>query len=92
MTTIAPRYDLDEFARRGQEVYERVVRPGLRPEDDGKFVAVDIETADYEVDVSDYQAVERLLARLPTAQVWLARAGQATAYRLGGGTADGRTE
>jgi hypothetical protein len=59
------------------------VRPFLRPEDDGKFVAVDIETGDYEVDDDDHAAVSRLRARNPVAEIWLARAGRTTTYRMG---------
>jgi hypothetical protein len=74
---------LAEDARRGQEAFDRHVRPVLRPEDDGKFVAIDTETGDYEIDADDYAATGRLLARRPGARVWLMRAGQATAYRIG---------
>ena len=37
---------LDELAALGGAIFDRQVRPALRPEDDGKFVAVDIETGD----------------------------------------------
>ncbi len=53
-----------------------------RLEDDGKFVALDVQTGDYEVDEDDYAAVSRLRARNPAAQVWLSRVGQPAAYRM----------
>jgi hypothetical protein len=84
MTKLQPRYSKDEFARRGHEVYERDIRPRLVPEDDGKFVAIDIETGAYEADWDDYTATERLLTRKPDAQIWLARIGQRAAYTIGG--------
>jgi hypothetical protein len=84
MAALHPRYSKDEFARRGQEIYERQIRPQLGPADDGKFVAIDIETGAYEVDGDDYTATERLLSRQPDAQIWLVRAGQPAAYRIGG--------
>jgi hypothetical protein len=74
----------EEFARRGQDVYDRVVRPALRPEDQDKFVAIDVLTGDYEMDRDDYTATERMLGRRPGAQIWLARAGHRAAYRIGG--------
>src|SRR3954447_5256800 len=40
-----PRYSKEEFARRGNEIYEREVQPRLTEEDRGKFVAIDIEGA-----------------------------------------------
>src|SRR5947209_3491666 len=58
----------EELARRGSEVFDRPVRPLLRPEDDGKFVAIDIDTGDHEIDEDDYAAVSRLRARKPAAE------------------------
>lgn len=82
MPTTEPRRGLEEVARLGAEVFDRQVRPALRPEDDGKFVAIDIETGDYELDADDYTAVTRLRARRPTAEVWLGRVGQPAAYQM----------
>jgi hypothetical protein len=72
----------DELARRGGEVFDHRVRPTLRPEDDDKFVAIDVSTGEYEIDEDDYAAVARLRARRPTAEVWLVRVGQPAAYRM----------
>ena len=83
MTATEPHHhDLDELARRGVEVYDLRVRPRLRPEDDDKYVAVDVGTGDYEIDADDCAAIERLHARNPAAEVWLERAGQPTAYKM----------
>ena len=80
MPAVGPRYGHEEYARLGKEVYARQVRPRLTPADDGKYVAVDIDTGEYEVDADDYQAAARLRARLPLAQTWLERAGHPTTY------------
>jgi hypothetical protein len=72
----------EELARRGTDVFDRCVRPALRPEDDGKFVAVDVQTGDYEIDDDDYAAVARLRDRHASADIWLVRAGETTTYRL----------
>ncbi len=82
MTTTEQSEKLAEEARRGQEAFDRHVRPKLRPEDDGKFVAVDIQSGEYEIDADDYQATERLLARIPEAKIWLLCVGQPTTYRI----------
>lgn len=86
MTTEDPDRRLADEERRAQEAFDRFVRPALRPEDDGKFVAVAIETGDFEVDADDYAATERLLARLPGARLWLMRAGDRAAHRMRGRT------
>ncbi len=75
---------LAEEERLAEEVYDRLVRPALRPEDDGKYVAVAFEVGDFEVDPDDYAATGRLLARRPGARVWLMRAGRQAAYRVRG--------
>jgi hypothetical protein len=76
--TSTPPDQLAEDARRGQETFDQHIRHLLRPEDDGKFVAIDIDTGTYKIDANDYAATGQLLARLPTARVWLMRTGQAT--------------
>lgn len=73
----------DELAGLGRDVFDRRVRPSLRPADDGKFVAIDVESGDYELDEDDYAAVMRLRSRRPAADVWLMRAGYPTTYRIG---------
>lgn len=83
MTSVTPSRTLDELARLGAEVFDRQVRPSLRPEDDGKFVAVDVLSGEYEIDASDYAAVTRLRARVPGADVWLERVGSRAACRIG---------
>jgi hypothetical protein len=37
----------------------------------GKFVAIDIETGEYEMDGNEMEASNRLRARCPDAQIWL---------------------
>lgn len=83
MPASGPRYSKEEFARRGQEIYERDIRPQLQPGDAGKFVAIDIETGAFEVDSDDYLAVERLLTQKPDAQGWLVCVGRPATYRIG---------
>ena len=83
MATPQPRYSKEIFAQRGQVIYERDIRPQLAAGNDGKFVAIDIETSAYEIDEDDYTATERLLARHLTAQIWLCRAGHRASYRIG---------
>lgn len=85
MPATEPPRSPEELARLGAEVFDRRVRPALRPEDDGKFVAIDVRTGEYEIDPDDYTAVTRLRARVPAAEVWLARAGSPTTCRIGYG-------
>src|SRR5687768_2588970 len=77
-----PQHTPEELARLGAAAFDRHVRPTLRPEDDGKFVAIDVLTGDHEMDEDDYAAVMRLRARRPSADIWLACVGQPATYRM----------
>jgi len=83
MKVLSPRYSKEEFARRGDEIYERHIRPHVTQSDEGKFVVIDIETGDYEIDVDEVTAHDRLLSRHPTAQVWVTQVGSRYARRFG---------
>lgn len=85
MSPTKPRLSREDLARRGSETYEQSVRPRLLPEDEGKFIAIDVESGTFEVDENDHAAVSRLHLRIPGAQVWLVRAGYPTAHRLRSG-------
>jgi hypothetical protein len=84
MASAQRRYGKEEFARRGDEVYETQVRPHLKPEDEGKFAAIDIESGAYELDADELGACDRLNARIPDAQIWLVRVGSRYVHRFGG--------
>lgn len=84
MATTKRRCNKDEFARRGDAIYESTVRANLSPEDAGKFVAIDIDTGDYEMNTDELRAGDRLRARLPEAQIWMVRVGSRYVHRFGG--------
>jgi hypothetical protein len=79
------RYPKEEFARRGNEIYERDVLPQTTPEDKGKYVAIDIETGAWEMDESEIVASDHLRARIPDAQTWMTRVGYGYIRRFGAG-------
>ncbi len=58
MPATEPRLDREEIARRGVEIFDQRIRPALRPEDEGKFDAIDVESGAFEVDEDDHAAVE----------------------------------
>ena len=76
-----------ELAERGNEIFERVVRPEVDVENDAqKFVVIDVESEDYEVDTNARAAFDRLMERRPDARgrTWLRRVGSRHAYHFGG--------
>jgi len=86
MTVRQPRYPKEEFARRGDEIYETQVRPQVEEGNHGKIVAIDLETGAFEVDASEVAACNRLEARCPDAQIWIIRVGSRHVRRFGGRT------
>ncbi len=83
MSGIQPKYPKEEFARRGEALYEEKVRPQFEPSHNGEFAVIDIETGEFEVDANELDACHRLRARLPEAQPWLRRVGYRYSRRFG---------
>ena len=84
MAATRRRYSKEEFARRGDALVESKVRPHLTAADADKFVAIDIETGEYELDKSEMKAADRLQKRVPDAQIWLAHVTAGYLHRFGG--------
>jgi hypothetical protein len=86
MTIQQLRYSKEEFAQRGNEIYESQVRPQIDEESDrGKIVAIDIETGMFELAKDTITASNRLLDRNPDAQIWRIRIGHKGVHRFGVG-------
>ena len=84
MGSVKRRYSKEEFARRGDAIYENDVRPLLEAGDKGKFAAIDIESGMSEIDRDELKAGNRLRARIPEAQIWMVRVGHRSVHRIGG--------
>lgn len=83
MAVRRPRYSKEEFAQRGQEIYETRVRPQVEKGNSGRIVAIDIETGEFEMGDDTLAASGQLLARCPDAQPWLVRIGRRAVHRFG---------
>ena len=86
-----PRCSKEEFARRGQTIYEQHVMPKVEEDNVGRIVAIDIETGEFEVADDPIAASDRLFARCPDAQPWLVRIGHLALHRFGVAFASGLT-
>ena len=78
------KYSPQEVEARGEEIFAQQIRQHVESENKGKFIVIDIETGDYEVDEDDYQATRRMLAKRPDAIIYGLRIGYPSAYTLGG--------
>jgi hypothetical protein len=83
MAVRQPRYSKEEFARRGDEIYESQVRQQVEEGNHGKIVAIDIETGAFEVAEDLVTAAKHLSARVPDAQTWFVRVGHPAVDHFG---------
>lgn len=84
MPTRQPRYSAEETARRGDEIYERDIRPHVETTHRGKVVAIDVENGGFVIDDNALAASERLLAQRPNAEIWCVRIGHRALHHIGG--------
>jgi hypothetical protein len=83
MVVRQPRYSKEEFAQRGDALYESQIRSQVEAGNHGKIVAIDIETGAFEVADDIVTASEHLLAEYPDAQTWFIRIGHRAVYHFG---------
>ncbi len=83
MTVRQPRYSKEEFAQRGNEIYESKVRSQVEIGNHGKIVAINIETGTFEVGEDIATASDLLLTKIPDAQTWFIRIGHRAVYHFG---------
>lgn len=73
-----PRYSREEVAARGRAIYEERIRTQVEPEHNGKFVVIDIETGEYELDADDVAAMKRAAQKHPAESLYGMRVGHRT--------------
>ena len=78
--------ETSELAERGEEIFERVVRPQVEDEDGRKYVAIDVESEDFEVDANQRAAAKRLVERHSGAQgrIWFRRVSSHITHHFSG--------
>ncbi len=71
-----------EIGVRGEAIYASQLRMILEPQHRGQFVAIDVESEDYEVADEAHEASDRLHQRRPSAQMLVERIGYPAAFRV----------
>ncbi len=56
-------FDPKKLARKGQAYYDRVLRSKLEPKHKGKYLILDVETGEYEMDADELAALDRYEAK-----------------------------
>ena len=70
------------LARQGREYYRRVLRAKLEPEHKGEYLALDVDTGEYELDVDECTALHRARANKPDTVFYILRVGYPTVGRI----------
>ena len=84
------RYSSDEIVTKGKEIYEKRLKDKLEAHNVGKFLVIDIESGEYEMDADDMAAALRAYAKSPDAPRYEMRIGYATSGTIGNALASAR--
>ena len=82
MTVGELKYSKEEFAQRGNEIYETQICPQVEEGNHGRIIAIDIETGAFKLAKDTITASDKLLERYPDAQIWLIRIGYKGVHRF----------
>lgn len=67
-----------EMGQRAKAVYEHSIQSKLSSEDAGKYLVIDLDTGEYELDANDLEAVMRAYHKKPVANRYTIRLGHRT--------------
>ena len=76
-------YPHGTIAARGEDIYHHQLREKIESKHKGKFLTIDIETGDYEIDADEVASSMRLLEKHPEAVIYCLRIGFPAAHRIG---------
>ena len=77
-------YQLGEVTKLAKAIYKEKIRHLVEPMEKGKFIVIDVESGDYEIDQEIIAATDRLHERRPNAATYAGRVGYPTTYDLSG--------
>lgn len=78
-----PRYSTEEIASRGREIYEKRLRHQLEPGNIGKYIVIDVETGEFELDEDGDAASLRAFNKKPEGSRYGMRIGYAAWGHIG---------
>jgi hypothetical protein len=78
-----PRFTKEEIASRGRAIYEQELRARIEADNLDKFLIIDIETGDYEMDIDDFAASNRAHQKHPDGAFYGMRIGRRSSGTIG---------
>jgi hypothetical protein len=73
-----------EFCDRGEDYYRTNLMALVESEYRGKFLALDADSGDYQIEEQELRAIEKLLARHPGTKAYVLRIGYPAAHSFCG--------
>jgi hypothetical protein len=83
MTMGHPRYTREEIAARAKALYEQQIRALVEPQHVGKYLVINVETGEYELDADDEAVSRRAYEKYPGAALYGMRVGYPAWGRIG---------
>jgi hypothetical protein len=82
MATATLELTAEEIVRLGKELYYRDILPQIEAGNEGRVVAIDVHSGEYEMADDVITSTSRLRERIPTAEIFLMRVGYPTLNRV----------
>ncbi len=73
----------EQIAARGEKIYAEKLKPLLEPKENGKFVAIEVESEDYFIGMSILEAIDLAKKKYPTKLFHTVRVGYPGVFKLG---------
>ncbi len=77
------RYSSSEIAARGKDLYEREIRARVEAGNTGKYLVIDIDSGNYEIDEDKLAASDRAHGKHPDGALYAMRIGYRSMGRIG---------
>ena len=81
----ADRSAAEGIAARAKAYYKQHLRALVATEHHGRFLVLNVDTGDYEIDANEVAAFDRAIANQPKGARFLIRIGYRTAHAIGAG-------
>lgn len=77
-------YKPGEVIDLAREIYQEKIKPLVEPQEQGKFIVIDVVSGDYEIDEQIVDAFDRLKARRPESVAGGLRIGHRATFKMPG--------
>ena len=77
-------YKPGEVTDLAREIYQEKIKPLVEPQEQGKFIVIDVVSGDYEIDEEIVEAFDRMKTRRPESVAGGLRIGHRAAFKMPG--------